>query len=32
MEETLIKSKYWTNFNIDLYIKYLEARITRHYS
>ena len=26
MREILLKSKYWDNFNLDLYIKYLEAR------
>jgi hypothetical protein len=29
METTLIKSNYWDNFNMELYIKYLQARIAK---
>lgn len=27
MREILLKSKYWDNFNLDLYLRYLETRL-----
>jgi hypothetical protein len=29
MLETLIKAEYWDNFNTDLYLKVLEAKIKK---
>ena len=31
MEETLIKSVYWDNFNLNLYISYLQKKIALTY-
>jgi hypothetical protein len=30
MIETLIKSEFWDNFNIDLYIRILKAKINQN--
>lgn len=30
MIETLIKSEFWDNFNIDLYIRVLKAKINQN--
>jgi len=27
MREILLKSKYWDNFNLDLYLRYLERQL-----